>query len=80
VFCKWYVIGSAGISCLLLQHNNIYMVLFLNYFTNNSDPNKVSARSLMDLVRQIMERAISSVYFALPAAKLCITIIEVRHK
>jgi hypothetical protein len=34
----------------------------------------------MDLVRQIMERAVSSVYFALPAAKLCITIIEVRHR
>jgi len=80
VFCKWYIIGPTSISCLLLQHNNIYTVLFLNSFTHNSDPNKVSARSLMDLVRQIMERAISSVYFALPAAKLCITIIEVRHK
>lgn len=45
-----------------------------------ADPNKVSARSLMDLVRQIMERAISSVYFALPAAKLCITIIEKETK
>ncbi|KAJ9596378.1 hypothetical protein L9F63_012586 [Diploptera punctata] len=44
------------------------------------DPNKVSARSLMDLVRQIMERAVSSVYFALPAAKLCITIIEKETK
>jgi hypothetical protein len=31
----------------------------------------------MDLVRQIMERAVTSVYYALPAAKLCITIIEV---
>ncbi|PNF28717.1 hypothetical protein B7P43_G07857 [Cryptotermes secundus] len=44
------------------------------------DPNKVSARSLMDLVRQIMERAVSSVYYALPAAKLCITIIEKETK
>ncbi|XP_021927475.1 uncharacterized protein LOC110833560 isoform X3 [Zootermopsis nevadensis] len=44
------------------------------------DPNKVSARSLMDLVCQIMERAVSSVCFALPAAKLCITIIEKETK
>lgn len=44
------------------------------------DPNKVSARSLMDLVRQIMERAVSTVYYALPAAKLCITIIEKETK
>ncbi|XP_069684483.1 uncharacterized protein [Periplaneta americana] len=44
------------------------------------DPNKVSARSLMDLVRQIMERAVASVYYALPAAKLCITIIEKETK
>lgn len=44
------------------------------------DPNKVSARSLMDLVRQVMERAVSSVCFSLPAAKFCINIIEKETK
>jgi hypothetical protein len=62
-------------SCFTAYLHSLFSVIF----TYNSDPNKVSARSLMDLVCQIMERAVSSVIFALPAAKLCITIIEVRH-
>ncbi|GLH00182.1 Uncharacterized protein GBIM_06631 [Gryllus bimaculatus] len=44
------------------------------------DPNKVSARMLMELVRQIMDRVVGSVSYALPAAKLCITIIEKEKK
>nr|CAD7407204.1 unnamed protein product [Timema poppensis] len=44
------------------------------------DPNKLSARTLMELVRQIMDRVVSSVSYSLPAAKLCITIIEKEHK
>lgn len=40
------------------------------------DPNQVPARALMELVRLIMDRVVGSVVYALPAAKLCITIIE----
>nr|CAD7445479.1 unnamed protein product [Timema bartmani] len=34
----------------------------------------------MELVRQIMDRVVSSVSYSLPAAKLCITIIEKEQK
>ncbi|XP_049863851.1 uncharacterized protein LOC126362599 isoform X2 [Schistocerca gregaria] len=44
------------------------------------DPNKVSTRTLMELVRIIMERVLYGVAYALPAAKLCITIIEKEKK
>ncbi|XP_063221405.1 CBP80/20-dependent translation initiation factor isoform X2 [Bacillus rossius redtenbacheri] len=40
------------------------------------DPNRLSARMLMELVKHIMGRVTDSVTYALPAAKLCITIIE----
>lgn len=40
------------------------------------DPNQVSARTLMQLVRHIMDRVVESRSFAESAAKLCITIIE----
>ncbi|XP_052129569.1 CBP80/20-dependent translation initiation factor [Frankliniella occidentalis] len=40
------------------------------------DPNQVSARTLMQLVKHIMDRVVESRSFAEPAAKLCITIIE----
>lgn len=38
----------------------------------------MSARSLMSLVRQVLQRVTESARYAAPAAKLCITIIEVR--
>ncbi|KAF4528084.1 hypothetical protein B566_EDAN016504 [Ephemera danica] len=41
-----------------------------------TDPNQLSARSLMALVRQILQRVSESARYAAPAAKLCITIIE----
>ncbi|XP_066998065.2 CBP80/20-dependent translation initiation factor isoform X2 [Anabrus simplex] len=44
------------------------------------DPNNLSARALMDLVRLIMDRVVGSVIYALPAAKLCISIIEKEKK
>lgn len=44
------------------------------------DPNKVSTRTLMELVRIIMDRVLYGISYALPAAKLCITIIEKEKK
>jgi hypothetical protein len=40
------------------------------------DPNVLSARGLMELVRHILERVIDNQRCAVPAAKICITIIE----
>ncbi|XP_058806167.1 CBP80/20-dependent translation initiation factor isoform X3 [Phymastichus coffea] len=40
------------------------------------DPNVLSARVLMELVRHILERVIENQRCAAPAAKICITIIE----
>ncbi|KAL0272931.1 UNVERIFIED_CONTAM: hypothetical protein PYX00_005735 [Menopon gallinae] len=44
------------------------------------DPNQLSARTLMELVRHLMERVVESRKFAEPAAKLCIKIIEKENK
>ncbi|XP_075220807.1 uncharacterized protein LOC142324067 isoform X2 [Lycorma delicatula] len=44
------------------------------------DPNKLSARTLMQLVKLVMERAADSRRYAEPAAKLCINIIEKEKK
>lgn len=44
------------------------------------DPNELSARALMQLVKLIMERAADSRRYAEPAAKLCINIIEKEKK
>ena len=43
----------------------------------NSDPNLLNARALMELVRHILERVVENRKYAEPAAKICITIIEV---
>ncbi|EEB10031.1 hypothetical protein Phum_PHUM011900 [Pediculus humanus corporis] len=44
------------------------------------DPNQLSDRNLMELVRCIMERVLESRKFAEPGAKLCIKIIEKEKK
>lgn len=44
------------------------------------DPNLLSARTLMELVRHILEKALDSRKYAEPAAKICITIIEKEAK
>lgn len=41
------------------------------------DPNLLNARTLMELVRHILERVVENRKYAEPAAKICITIIEV---
>ncbi|KAG8225507.1 hypothetical protein J437_LFUL005933 [Ladona fulva] len=43
------------------------------------DPNELPARALMELVRNIFDRIAEDRKYALPAAKLCITIIEKEH-
>ncbi|XP_016838544.1 transcriptional regulator ovo isoform X1 [Nasonia vitripennis] len=40
------------------------------------DPNVLSSRALMELVRHILERVVENQRCAAPAAKICITIIE----
>lgn len=40
------------------------------------DPNKVPARTLMELAKHIMERVVEGRRYSLPGAKLCATIIE----
>ncbi|XP_044728279.1 CBP80/20-dependent translation initiation factor isoform X3 [Chrysoperla carnea] len=40
------------------------------------DPNKLTARCLMDLVKSILERIVEGRRYSLPGAKLCLTIIE----
>lgn len=44
------------------------------------DPNEMSARSLMQLVKHVLTRATDNRLYALPAAKLCINIIEKENK
>ncbi|XP_029676440.1 uncharacterized protein LOC115243505 isoform X1 [Formica exsecta] len=44
------------------------------------DPNLLNARTLMELVRHILERVVGSRKYAEPAAKVCITIIEKETK
>lgn len=44
------------------------------------DPNEMSARSLMQLVKHILDRATDNRRYAEPAAKLCINIIEKEKK
>ncbi|XP_029164279.1 CBP80/20-dependent translation initiation factor isoform X2 [Nylanderia fulva] len=44
------------------------------------DPNLLNARTLMELVRHILERAVANRKYAEPAAKVCITIIEKETK
>ncbi|KAL2733667.1 CBP80/20-dependent translation initiation factor-like isoform X2 [Vespula maculifrons] len=44
------------------------------------DPNLLNARSLMELVRHILERTVENRRYAEPAAKICITIIEKESK
>ncbi|XP_066596646.1 CBP80/20-dependent translation initiation factor-like isoform X1 [Prorops nasuta] len=44
------------------------------------DPNVLNARSLMELVRHILERVVEKRRYAEPAAKICITIIEKERK
>ncbi|XP_076386425.1 uncharacterized protein LOC100878349 isoform X1 [Megachile rotundata] len=44
------------------------------------DPNVLNARSLMELVRHILERVVENRKYAEPAAKICITIIEKESK
>lgn len=44
------------------------------------DPNEMSARSLMQLVKHILHRATDNRQYAEPAAKLCINIIEKEKK
>ncbi|XP_059483967.1 uncharacterized protein LOC132201652 isoform X2 [Neocloeon triangulifer] len=41
-----------------------------------TDPNQLSSRSLMSLVRQVLQRVIESARYAAPAAKFCISVIE----
>jgi len=42
-----------------------------------TDPNLLNARTLMELVRHILDRVVENRKYAEPAAKICITIIEV---
>ncbi|XP_014488788.1 PREDICTED: MIF4G domain-containing protein B isoform X2 [Dinoponera quadriceps] len=44
------------------------------------DPNFLNARTLMELVRHILERVVENRKYAEPAAKICITIIEKETK
>uniref|UniRef100_A0A1B6CNF2 MIF4G domain-containing protein n=1 Tax=Clastoptera arizonana TaxID=38151 RepID=A0A1B6CNF2_9HEMI len=44
------------------------------------DPNEMSARSLMQLVKHVVDRATDNRHYAEPAAKLCINIIEKEKK
>ncbi|XP_053988005.1 CBP80/20-dependent translation initiation factor [Hylaeus volcanicus] len=44
------------------------------------DPNLLNARTLMELVRHILERVVENRKYAEPAAKICITIIEKEAK
>ncbi|XP_011334809.1 CBP80/20-dependent translation initiation factor isoform X2 [Ooceraea biroi] len=44
------------------------------------DPNLLNARTLMELVRHILERVVEDRKYAEPAAKICITIIEKETK
>lgn len=44
-----------------------------------TDPNLLNARTLMELVRHILDRVVENRKYAEPAAKICITIIEVCH-
>lgn len=44
-----------------------------------SDPNLLNARTLMELVRHILDRVVENRKYAEPAAKICITIIEVYY-
>ncbi|XP_020282328.1 MIF4G domain-containing protein isoform X2 [Pseudomyrmex gracilis] len=44
------------------------------------DPNLLNARTLMELVRHILERVVENRKYAEPAAKICITIIEKETK
>lgn len=41
-----------------------------------SDPNAVSARTLMDAVGHLVSRAVESPRYALPAARRCIAVVE----
>lgn len=43
------------------------------------DPNKLPARTLMELAKHIMERVVDGRRYSLPGAKLCATIIEREH-
>lgn len=49
-------------------------------FKAMEDPNQLPSRTLMELVRHVMERVLESRRFAEPAAKLCIKIIEKEKK
>ncbi|XP_018048818.1 PREDICTED: uncharacterized protein LOC108687529 isoform X2 [Atta colombica] len=44
------------------------------------DPNLLNARTLMELVRHILDRVVENRKYAEPAAKICITIIEKETK
>jgi len=44
-----------------------------------TDPNLLNARTLMELVRHILDRVVENRKYAEPAAKICITIIEVHY-
>jgi len=44
-----------------------------------TDPNLLNARTLMELVRHILDRAVENRKYAEPTAKICITIIEVHY-
>lgn len=44
-----------------------------------TDPNLLNARTLMELVRHIFDRVVENRKYAEPAAKICITIIEVHY-
>ncbi|CAL7947245.1 unnamed protein product [Xylocopa violacea] len=44
------------------------------------DPNLLNARALMELVRHILERVVENRKYAEPAAKICITIIELKRR
>ena len=48
-----------------------FIIIFL------ADPNHLNARTLMELVRHILERVVENRRHAEAAAKICITIIEV---
>jgi hypothetical protein len=53
-----------------------YLALFIKLH-HIADPNQLSSRSLMSLVRQVLQRVIESARYAAPAAKFCISVIEV---
>lgn len=44
------------------------------------DPNQLSARNLMELTNQIMQRSIEGRRYALPTSKVCLTIIAKERK